>query len=117
MARRRGERWPATIASLAYHERERGADERDSVVSGRAGAREKERAQLTGGFGRSTGEGWARRAGEHTEDGPRGLGGGGVGAREREGKEAWAGFSPVEGGISLFFFFFSYFFLFNPFFL
>jgi hypothetical protein len=75
--------------------------------------------RLTGGVGRSAGEGRAWCAGGRVEDGSRGPGGGGVGAREREreGEKAWARFGPAKGGISLFFFFFSYFFLLNPFFL
>jgi hypothetical protein len=40
-----------------------GADERHRVVSGRAGAREKERVRLTGGVRWSTGEGRAWHAG------------------------------------------------------
>jgi hypothetical protein len=63
------------------------ADERDWVVSGRAGAREKGRAWLTGGIGRSAGEGRERRAAGRAGDGPRGPGGGGArreGERERE---------------------------------
>jgi hypothetical protein len=83
---RRLRRWPIT------GERER-ADEQDRVVSGRAGAREKGRARLTGGAGRSVGEGWAWRA----EGGPRGPGGGG-GASARERGRSWARSGPAEGG-------------------
>jgi hypothetical protein len=64
MARRRGGRWSTAIASIADHGRERErADERDWVFSEMAGAREKGRARLTGGVGRSVGEGWSWRAG------------------------------------------------------
>jgi hypothetical protein len=84
MARRRGGRWLSAIASIAVHGRERErerVDEQDRVVSGRACAREKGRAWLTGGAGRSVGEGWPWRVGGRAEGGQRGpSGGGGVGA-------------------------------------
>jgi hypothetical protein len=61
-------------------ERER-VDEQDRVVSGRACAREKGRAWLTGGAGGSVGVGWPWRVGGRAEGGQRGpSGGGGVGA-------------------------------------
>jgi hypothetical protein len=49
-----------------------GANEWDRVVSGREGAREKERVRLTGGAGRSVGEGRAWRVGGRAGDGSRG---------------------------------------------
>jgi hypothetical protein len=114
MERRRGEQWPATIASLADHERERGADERDQVISGRAGAREKEKARLTGGVRRSAWEGWARhvgtrkmgRVGQAGEEWARG--------RERRG-EGLDRIRPSRGGISLFSFSFPISFYLTPF--
>jgi hypothetical protein len=70
-----GEKTGQTVAGgdrvdgLITGERE-GTDEQDRVVSGRAGAREKERARLTGGVGRLAGEGREWRASGRTGDGP-----------------------------------------------
>ena len=76
-----------------------GADERGRAFSGRAGAREKGQARLTGGA-RLSGESatretwavWAVSGEEHVRAGER-------------GKMAWAGFDPAEEGegVSLFF--------------
>jgi hypothetical protein len=67
------------------------ADERDRVVSGRAGARKKGMARLTGGVGWSVGERWAwkvgrvGRAGEEARARERG-GGLGSGPAELRGE-------------------------------
>jgi hypothetical protein len=96
------------IDGLITGERE-GDDERDRVVSGRADAREKERARLTGGVGRSAGEGWARRVGGHAEGGSRGPGGGGVRVCGREkGRRLGPDSAQPRGD---FLFFFSFYFL------
>jgi hypothetical protein len=107
MVRRRGGQWSAMIASLADHGREReGADERDRVVSRRAGAREKERVRLTGGVGRSAGEGWAR-AGARKMGRVGRAGDEWAHERERKGRgEGLGRIRPSRGGISFFLFLF-----------
>jgi hypothetical protein len=97
-----------------------GADERGPPARGRASARERGRAWLTDGAGRSTGErrAWHKRgcSGEWAAWAPSG---GECGAREREGGKL--GPDPAqprgEGRIFLFFFFylFSIFFSLIPF--
>jgi hypothetical protein len=71
--------------------------------------------RLTGGVGRSVGEGWVRCAGGRAEDVPRGPGGGIVGAREREKGRRLGPDSAQPKGDFLFYFYFSISFYLTPF--
>jgi hypothetical protein len=112
MERRRGGWWPAAIASMANHGRERErADERNRVVSGRAGARKKGRVQLTGGAGWSVGERWAWKVGRVGRAGEE------VRARERERGDLGQIRPSLGGNFPFLFLFLSYFHFLNSLFL
>jgi hypothetical protein len=110
MARRRGRRWPATIASMPITGEGEGIDERGPHAREGAGARERGKARLTRGARAAVrGEGTRR---ESECAGGCGLRAG-VREKEREGESGPESAQPRRGrGIFLFLFFFSISFLF-----
>jgi hypothetical protein len=113
------EQWPAVIALIADHGRERereGADKRGPPARERVVAREKRRARLTGGAGLTTG-GEARRERGRARGRWAACAGRGNEARGREGERVVPDSAQPSGGDFLFLFlFFSYFYFLDPFF-